>query len=151
MKRNPFDAPAPARPLAPVFTLLAVGTALWAILAGCGGKQQSSSTNGSAASTATSAQPAAGPTQTAAGAGGGDLGARVYAQRCALCHGPAGKGDGPAAAGLNTKPSNHTEGAHMNCPTVDQLHAAIRNGNGGSPARSKNLVGEDNQPTRNRV
>ena len=143
MKRNPFDAPAPARPLAPVFTLLAVGTALWAILAGCGGKQQSSSTNGSAASTATSAQPAAGTTQTAAGAGGGDLGARVYAQRCALCHGPAGKGDGPAAAGLNPKPRNHTDGAYMNSRTDEQLLAVIRNGKGGMPAWGKILSDEE--------
>jgi mono/diheme cytochrome c family protein len=39
-------------------------------------------------------------------------------KHCALRHGPSGQGDGPAAAGLKTKPSNpaeaaahHTEGA----------------------------------------
>jgi copper resistance protein D len=36
-------------------------------------------------------------------------GARLYAENCALCHGVGGKGDGPAAAGLNVRPADLTE------------------------------------------
>jgi high-affinity iron transporter len=35
-----------------------------------------------------------------------DLGAAVYAQHCAGCHGPTGKGDGPAAAALQPPPKD---------------------------------------------
>ena len=33
----------------------------------------------------------------------------VYADNCALCHGTNGRGDGPAAAGLPTRPADLTE------------------------------------------
>lgn len=33
-------------------------------------------------------------------------GARVYAERCSICHGAQGYGDGPAAASLSTRPAN---------------------------------------------
>jgi putative copper resistance protein D len=36
-------------------------------------------------------------------------GAAVYAENCALCHGAAGHGDGPAAAGLPVRPADLTE------------------------------------------
>src|ERR1700719_2358977 len=32
------------------------------------------------------------------------LGARVFAQRCAVCHGPDGKGNGPAAPSMFPRP-----------------------------------------------
>ncbi len=32
-----------------------------------------------------------------------------YDANCAVCHGPAGKGDGPGAAALNPKPKNLSE------------------------------------------
>lgn len=35
-----------------------------------------------------------------------DRGAKVYAQNCASCHGPAGYGDGPAASSLKPRPAN---------------------------------------------
>jgi mono/diheme cytochrome c family protein len=37
-------------------------------------------------------------------AGDADAGKAKFQQFCATCHGPAGAGDGPAAAGLNPKP-----------------------------------------------
>lgn len=37
-------------------------------------------------------------------------GKKVYAQNCAMCHGPQGMGDGAAGAGLNPKPRNLVEG-----------------------------------------
>jgi mono/diheme cytochrome c family protein len=35
-----------------------------------------------------------------------ERGAKVYAENCASCHGPAGYGDGPAASKLNPRPAN---------------------------------------------
>lgn len=37
-------------------------------------------------------------------------GAAVYSTACAMCHGPSGKGDGPAGMSLNPKPRNFVEG-----------------------------------------
>ena len=34
------------------------------------------------------------------------IGERVYTEACASCHGPQGRGDGPAAAGLDPPPAN---------------------------------------------
>ena len=38
------------------------------------------------------------------------LGERVYAQRCAVCHGPDGKGNGPAAPSMIPRPRDFTLG-----------------------------------------
>jgi mono/diheme cytochrome c family protein len=38
------------------------------------------------------------------------LGARVYAQRCAVCHGPDGRGNGPAAPSMIPRPRDFTLG-----------------------------------------
>jgi len=62
-----------------------------------------------------------------------------------LCHGPNGKGDGPAAAGLNPKPRNHTDGSYMNSRTDEQLLQVIRNGKGAMPAWGKVLSEEEIQ------
>lgn len=35
-----------------------------------------------------------------------ERGAKVYAENCASCHGPAGHGDGPAASTLTPRPAN---------------------------------------------
>ncbi|HVH08954.1 MAG TPA: c-type cytochrome, partial [Gemmatimonadales bacterium] len=39
------------------------------------------------------------------------LGRQVYAERCAVCHGPDGRGNGPAAASLIPRPRDFTRGA----------------------------------------
>jgi mono/diheme cytochrome c family protein len=39
-------------------------------------------------------------------------GRALYEQTCASCHGPAGKGDGPAAAGLNPPAADFTDAFH---------------------------------------
>lgn len=38
------------------------------------------------------------------------LGQRVYAQRCAVCHGPTGRGNGPAAPSMIPRPRDFTRG-----------------------------------------
>lgn len=40
-------------------------------------------------------------------------GKEFYAKHCAGCHGPAGKGDGPAAKAINPKPNDLTNKAYM--------------------------------------
>ena len=40
-------------------------------------------------------------------------GKEIYTKSCATCHGPAGKGDGAAAAALNPKPQDLTNKANM--------------------------------------
>lgn len=37
-------------------------------------------------------------------------GKTVFSQNCSMCHGPEGKGDGPAGQALNPKPRNLVEG-----------------------------------------
>jgi mono/diheme cytochrome c family protein len=37
-------------------------------------------------------------------------GAKVFANNCAVCHGPKGLGDGPAGMSLNPRPRNFVEG-----------------------------------------
>jgi mono/diheme cytochrome c family protein len=66
-------------------------------------------------------------------------GARVYAQRCAVCHGPDGRGNGPAAPSLIPRPRDFTLGLfkfkstpHGQPPTDDDLKQIIRNGLPGS-------------------
>lgn len=41
--------------------------------------------------------------------GDATAGKAVFQQNCVICHGNAGKGDGPAAAGLTPKPANFSE------------------------------------------
>jgi mono/diheme cytochrome c family protein len=41
-----------------------------------------------------------------------EAGAEIYEINCASCHGPGGKGDGPAAAGLDPKPASLAD-AHL--------------------------------------
>jgi len=51
-----------------------------------------------------------------------------YDTLCIGCHGTGGKGDGPAAGGLNPKPQDHTNGKHMNTLTDQSLFDIIKNG-----------------------
>ncbi|MBI3395341.1 MAG: c-type cytochrome, partial [Spirochaetia bacterium] len=34
---------------------------------------------------------------------------KLFTERCSTCHGPMGKGDGPAGAALNPKPRNFSK------------------------------------------
>jgi mono/diheme cytochrome c family protein len=59
---------------------------------------------------------AAGPESLASAADPRDVkaGQALYAQYCTSCHGPGGRGDGPAAASFATKPSDLADGRLMN-------------------------------------
>ena len=47
---------------------------------------------------------------------------------CSTCHGPAGKGDGPAGAALNPKPANFSDPSFHSSRTDDQLAKVILEG-----------------------
>ncbi len=51
-----------------------------------------------------------------------------YDTFCVKCHGPGGKGDGPAAATLATNPRNFTDCAAMGKISDDTMFNVIKNG-----------------------
>ena len=58
------------------------------------------------------------------------LGQRVYAQRCAVCHGPDGRGNGPAAPSLIPRPRDFTLGQFK-----------YKSTGAGQPPRDADLIG----------
>lgn len=59
-----------------------------------------------------------------------------YDTLCAVCHGPEGRGDGPAGAALNPKPLNFHFRAFQERMPVGATHWVIKNGLGNTPRRS---------------
>lgn len=126
MKSTPAVSALRAKPLVAVAITLATAAMLNAVLVGCGQKTEPTQ------ETPATETPA--PTTETPTAGGVADGAKVYADRCALCHGATGKGDGPASAGLDPKPRDHTNGTYMNARTDEDLLGVIRDGKGAMPA-----------------
>jgi cytochrome c553 len=58
----------------------------------------------------------------------------IFAQRCTVCHGADGKGNGPGAAALNPKPRDYTDKNWQKSASDDQLKKIIV---GGGPAIGK--------------
>ena len=56
----------------------------------------------------------------------------LFQTHCVVCHGPGGRGDGPAAAGLNPKPPNLVKMAGHH--TDGDIAWKIENGRGAMPA-----------------
>ena len=142
----PFASPRKARPLAPVAYMLALSALTYALVVGCGGGQESGNQAASSPTTTTTTPPSQPATDTGAVAADPIAhGKQVYQARCVLCHGPEGKGDGPASAALNPKPRNHTDGSYMNSQTDEQLLAVIHNGKGAMPAWKAVLTEQEMQ------
>ncbi len=76
-----------------LIALIAFASALWS--------------RAGAASPSTAAREGAQPREVISGK-------QAYATHCVVCHGEAGKGDGPSAGGFATKPSNLADGRLMN-------------------------------------
>jgi len=52
----------------------------------------------------------------------------IFSTRCSTCHGPQGKGDGPAGAALNPKPRNLGDAAWQKSVTDDHIEKIIVGG-----------------------
>ena len=61
----------------------------------------------------------------------------LFAQRCTLCHGLQGKGNGPASASLSPRPQDYTLAAWQNGITDAQIRQVIV---GGGPAVGKSMM-----------
>ena len=61
-------------------------------------------------------------------AGDSAAGRALYQQYCSVCHGPQGKGDGPAASTMNPKPRDHIDGHYMNALSEAHLTTVISEG-----------------------
>lgn len=59
-----------------------------------------------------------------------------YDTLCAVCHGPEGRGDGPAGAALNPKPMNFHYRSFQERTPVGAIHWIIKNGLGNTARRS---------------
>jgi len=50
---------------------------------------------------------------------------RLFASRCAVCHGTSGKGDGPGAVALTPKPRDYTDAEWQKTVTDEQIRNTI--------------------------
>ena len=78
-----------------------------------------------------SAETAAQPNPVPVSAGSLASGKAAFAQYCAACHGPQGKGDGPDAAGLDPKPAD-LGAAHVRDQSDGSLYHTITEGREGT-------------------
>lgn len=72
-------------------------------------------------------------------------GQKIFEVNCTSCHGPQGKGDGPAAAALNPHPRNfHEGGGWKNGRKPTQVYKTLKEGIAGSSMASySNLPADD--------
>jgi len=129
-----------------------VAAAVWiGVLSVCGAKKGDEAATGTSTSGTTAATPAPAESGAAGGAAAttGEvsmaLGEKVVTDRCVLCHGTSGKGDGPGGAALNPKPRNWTDHTYMGTRTDDQLYDVIFNGKGAMPAWGKQGILQPNE------
>lgn len=66
-----------------------------------------------------------------------DRGTVIYKEYCSQCHGATGKGDGPAASGLEPKPAIHANIPFEKLP-IDYLYNVINHG-GAATGKSPNM------------
>lgn len=72
--------------------------------------------------------------------GDGMTGRDIYRSRCAPCHGPQGRGNGPAAAALNPRPTDFTVAAQRQTTTDSAVAEVIERGRRGMPAFGRMLT-----------
>jgi mono/diheme cytochrome c family protein len=71
---------------------------------------------------------AAAPASTYVGKVDLDGAQAIFGERCAVCHGAEGRGNGPASAALSPKPRNYGDKAWQSGVTDEQLRKTIRLG-----------------------
>ena len=81
--------------------------------------------------------------------GDAKAGKTKYDANCVGCHGATGKGDGAAAAALNPKPQDHTDGKTLNALSDKYLFEIIKDGGAAvkkaafMPASNKKLTDQE--------
>lgn len=61
----------------------------------------------------------------------------IFKNRCTMCHGASGKGDGPAGVALNPRPRNWTDAAWQKATPDEEIEKAIV---GGGQAVGKSVL-----------
>ena len=135
---NPRATERSALPFARFAALSLVALSLTsAVLVGCGGSKSDSTTETTTTTTTTTPEPAAGAADPAAAPATEEspeaATAALFKTRCALCHGPDGRGDGPGSAALKPAPRNFHDQAYMSTRTDAQLSEVIHQGKGAMP------------------
>jgi mono/diheme cytochrome c family protein len=77
------------------------------------------------ATKAASAAVAPAPAAPAVSASDQQEATTVFTQRCVVCHGASGGGDGPASAGLNPKPKNFHDSAWQTSVTDEHIEKIV--------------------------
>lgn len=72
-------------------------------------------------------------------------GAQLFKNTCAVCHGPGGKGDGPAAASLATPPIAFTDPERARQRSIFSLYQILTQGVDGTPMPSFASFSEDDR------
>lgn len=113
---------------------------------GCGKKSEpeGSSTTSTPVTTSNPAPTSAGDTT-----GGGEIslavGERVFKTNCETCHGPQGRGDGPAGQALNPKPRDFHDKSYMSKLSDQQWHDTIKNGKPGTAMPAWGTILKENE------
>ena len=123
-----------ARTFAYLISVVAiVGLSAWS----CGGNKENSGTGNP--SPTSQAPPSEAPEGSGAAGSAGKpgevslaVGNDVFHQRCELCHGPNGMGDGPGGAALNPKPRNFHDKAVQDTLSDAWIERTIMNGKAGT-------------------
>ena len=72
-------------------------------------------------------------------------GATLYAQQCSACHGAQGRGDGPAAKGLDPRPANFHDADRMDQRSVYGLYSTITLGVTGTSMPAFSQLSDDDR------
>jgi len=72
-----------------------------------------------------------------------DRGRQLYLKNCLSCHGLQGRGDGPAASGLDVHPGNLTDTKRMTAQSDGELYFKIRTGRRPMPTFRKTLKSKE--------
>lgn len=110
-------------------------------LAACSKSEPTPSAEPAPSSAPTAAPTGAAPTAAAPSPAAVEEAKTIFAQRCSPCHGPQGKGDGPASAGLTPKPRDFSDHSWQTSVTDDHIEKIIQYGGaavGKSPAMPAN-------------
>ncbi|HUI28562.1 MAG TPA: cytochrome c [Candidatus Kryptonia bacterium] len=75
--------------------------------------------------------------------GDASKGKPLYLARCSFCHGPAGRGDGPAGAALKPPPTNFANADFWKSADLNRLRLVLKNGKPGTPMPPSQLAPEE--------